>query len=353
MWHAKEYLAEGTVKAPNRRTRETIEGWLPDLPLRGASKLLFTTRVFRDGRSGKSPCPWPLLLAPCRPLRSRAAIERGARAGATTMAAQNTAGYPESVAEESYDEQLEELQDWLSAQPPSRIISPFSRASTPYEPSMELRDMSLPPSQSQSPGGPSGAVPAEAAAALPTATAPHAATHRRSASMPAHPPALLAPGALTLPPSMSGALSNPSSPRTMAREQQQREVHAPHVQVVHHHHHHHHDSSDAAKAVEIVRAPRSSLARQSGRGRSLLVTVLCLSCHALFFYAQLTGTALDCPGSGGTPCVQHFEPAGVAQGLISFHMDYEAYGALAESIGIAEKLMCAAGWGWGWGWGWG
>ena len=185
-------------------------------------------------------------------------------------------------------------------------------------------------------------MPAEAAAALPTATAPHAATHRRSASMPAHPPALLGPGGLSLPPSMTGALSNPSSPRTMAREQQQWDVHVPHVQVVHHHHHHHHDSS-ADKAVEVVRAPRSSLARQSGRGRSLLVTLLCLSCHALFFYAQLTGTALDCPGSGGTPCVQHFEPTGVAQGLISFHMDYEAYGALAESIGIAEKLMCATG----------
>ena len=39
--------------------------------------------------------------------------------------------------------------------------------------------------------------------------------------------------------------------------------------------------------------------------------------------------------------MQHFEPAGVAQGLISFHIDYEAFGALAESIGIAEKLMCA------------
>ena len=207
------------------------------------------------------------------------------------MAAQNTAGIPESVAEESYDEQLEELQDWLSAQPPSRIISPFSRASTPYEPSMELRDMSLPPSQSQSPGGPSAVVPAEDAAAVPTATAPHAATHRRSASMPTHPPALLAPGGLALPPSMSGALSNPSSPRTMAREQQEREAHVPHVQVVHHHHHHHHDSSGAAKVAEVVRAPRSSLARQSGRGRSLLVTLLCLSCHALFFYAQVT-TAL-------------------------------------------------------------
>ena len=39
--------------------------------------------------------------------------------------------------------------------------------------------------------------------------------------------------------------------------------------------------------------------------------------------------------------MQHFEPAGVAQGLISFHIDYEAFGALAGSIGIAEKLMCA------------
>ena len=39
--------------------------------------------------------------------------------------------------------------------------------------------------------------------------------------------------------------------------------------------------------------------------------------------------------------MQHYEPAGVAQGLVSFHLDYEAYGALAESIGIAEKLMCS------------
>ena len=208
------------------------------------------------------------------------------------MAAPSTAECPDPVAEESYDDQLEELQDWLSAQPPSRIISPFSRASTPYEPSMELRDMSHPPSQSQSPAGPSGAVPTEPAAALPTATAPlsaPAATHRRSASMPAHSPTLLVPGALTLPPSISGALSTPSSPRTLARDQQERVAPAPHVQVVHHHHHNHHrDSSGAAKPAERVRAPRSSLACQSGRGRSLLVTLLCLGCHALFFYAQVS-----------------------------------------------------------------
>ena len=209
------------------------------------------------------------------------------------MAAPSTAECPDPVAEESYDDQLEELQDWLSAQPPSRIISPFSCASTPYEPSMELRDMSHPPSQSQSPAGPSGAVPTEPAAALPTTTAPlsaPAATHRRSASMPAHSPTLLVPGALTLPPSISGALSTPSSPRTLARDQQERVAPAPHVQVVHHHHHHHHhrDSSGAAKPAERVRAPRSSLARQSGRGRSLLVTLLCLGCHALFFYAQVS-----------------------------------------------------------------
>ena len=209
------------------------------------------------------------------------------------MADPSTAECPDPVAEESYDDQLEELQDWLSAQPPSRIISPFSRASTPYEPSMELRDMSHPPSQSQSPAGPSGAVPTEPAAALPTTTAPlsaPAATHRRSASMPAHSPTLLVPGALTLPPSISGALSTPSSPRTLARDQQERVAPAPHVQVVHHHHHHHHhrDSSGAAKPAERVRAPRSSLARQSGRGRSLLVTLLCLGCHALFFYAQVS-----------------------------------------------------------------
>ena len=39
----------------------------------------------------------------------------------------------------------------------------------------------------------------------------------------------LVPGALTLPPSISGALSTPSSPRTLARDQQERV--APHVQV--------------------------------------------------------------------------------------------------------------------------
>ena len=97
--------------------------------------------------------------------------------------------------------------------------------------------------------------------------------------MPAHSPTLLVPGALTLPPSISGALSTPSSPRTLARDQQER---------VHHHHHHHRASSGAAKPAERVRAPRSSLARQSGSGRSLLVTLLCLGCHALFFYAQVS-----------------------------------------------------------------
>jgi len=207
--------------------------------------------------------------------------------------------------------------------------------------------MSLPPAQSQADAPPSHpqelAFPVSSGEAVPAEqpTAPHA-THRRSASMPAHPPVLLAPGLAHLPTSMSGALSVPASPTT-ARGERQREAPHEHVQVVHHHHHYYDPSAVHVKAVEgeVLRAPRSSLAWQSGRGRSLLVTLLCVGCHALFFYAQLTGTALDCPGSGGTPCVQHFEAAGVAQGLISFHMDYEAYGALAESIGIAEKLMCA------------
>ena len=252
------------------------------------------------------------------------------------------------------DEQLEELADWLSATergpPVSRFsISPFRPPSQPYEPSMELRDMSLPPSQIV--GGPSQPTPTSATAPavapgaqlpsasqqqlapvpewhrpVPTAPTARPAGHRRSASVPDRLPGLAGPG-LTLPAATQAlpALSVPASP-TIAREisilEQQQQEGGAHVQVVHHHHHYGYDP-DAFKVVqgEIPQLERKSLARMSGRGRSVLVSVLCVMAHALFFYAQLSGKSLDCPGSiDPKPCVQKFEPYGVAQGLITFHL---------------------------------
>ena len=104
---------------------------------------------------------------------------------------------------------------------------------------------------------------------------------------------------------------------------------------------------DGAQQQKLVAADdaahaRRSLARASGPCRSAVVSALCVLCHACFGYAQLSGEQFDCPGHGASKrkCLQQYESQGVAQALLGVHLEYEARGLLAHTIGGAEELLC-------------
>jgi hypothetical protein len=86
---------------------------------------------------------------------------------------------------------------------------------------------------------------------------------------------------------------------------------------------------------------RCSLAAESGRLRSALVSTCICAAHVLFAYAQLSGTGRDCPGvSSSAACPLDLPDDGLVEVRLQASVRWEARNVLALGLSRVEDMFC-------------